>query len=161
MPVEDHLRRRRRPQRLRPLGGFFGLGRAILNAYQSLLFTASTNSNNELKSGCAFNAYVRMPFPEGVRVELVNEIEEQHRQYFYVDWETCPDGLPADTWYFHAEFRRENPFCGWGREIRVNGPEANIVNKGREAWDNNYVILDAEGSGHYIGCDISVTKFQV
>ena len=87
-----------------------------------------------------------MPFREHALVELVNESDEPHRQYFYVDWETCPDGLPADNGYFHAEFRRENPFGGWGHEIRVNTPEADIVNTGREAWENNYVILDAGGA---------------
>ena len=42
----------------------------------------------------------------------------------------------------------------------VNTPEANIINKGQEAWDNNYVILQTKGKGHYIGCNISVTNFQ-
>ena len=148
------------PSVLCPLGDFFGLGHGIVNSYQSLLFTASTNSNNEFETGCALNAYVPMPFHKRARVELINESDEPHRQYFYVDWETCPDGVPADTGYFHAEFRRENPFGGWGHEIRVNSPEADIVNTGREAWENNYVILDAEGRGHYIGCNLSVTNFQ-
>ena len=148
------------PSVLCPLGDFFGLGHGIVNSYQSLLFTASTNSNNLFETGCALNAYVSMPFRERACVELVNESDEPHRQYFYVDWETCPDGLPGDTGYFHAEFRRENPFGGWGHEIRVNTPEADIVNMGREAWENNYVILDAEGRGHYVGCNISVTNFQ-
>ena len=28
------------------------------------------------------------------------------------------------------------------------------------AWDNNYVILETQGRGHYIGCNLSVTNFQ-
>jgi hypothetical protein len=60
----------------------------------------------------------------------------------------------------HAQFRRENPCNGWGHEIPVNAPETNIVNKEQLAWDNNYVILEAEGTGHYIGCNLSVTNFQ-
>ena len=62
--------------------------------------------------------------------------------------------------YFHAEFRRTSPFGGWGHEIRVNTAEANIANKGRLAWDSNYIILDTKGSGHYVGCNLSVTNFQ-
>jgi len=62
--------------------------------------------------------------------------------------------------YFHAEFHRENPFRGWGPEIRVNSPEANIVNNERLAWDNNYVVLDTTGRGHYLGCNVSITNFQ-
>jgi len=148
----------RYPSVLCPLGDFFGLGHGIVNSYQSLLFTASTNNNNRFNSGCALNSYVQMPFGERAVVELVNEGKERHRQYFYVDYEQ--EEIGVDAGYFHAEFRRENPFGGWGHEVRVNTPEANIVNKGKEAWDNNYVILEAKGKGHYIGCNISVTNFQ-
>ena len=31
------------------------------------------------------------------------------------------------------------PCDGWGHEIRVNTPEANIINAERLAWDNNYL----------------------
>ena len=61
------------PSVLCPLGDFFGLGHAIVNSYQSLLFTASTNSNNQFDTGCALNAYVPMPFLERALIELVNE----------------------------------------------------------------------------------------
>ena len=148
----------RTPSVICPLGDFFGLGHGIVNSYQSLLFSTSTNNNNRFETGCALNAYVQMPFRKRARVELVNESRERHRQYFYIDYET---GTVADEeGYFHAEFRRQNPFGGWGHEIQVNAPEANIPNKGRNAWDNNYVILDTKGHGHYIGCNISVTNFQ-
>jgi hypothetical protein len=131
-----------------------------VNSFQSLLFTASTRGNNEWNTGCALNCYAPMPFQERALVELVNESREDHRQYFYVDYELQDAPHPADTGYFHAEFRRENPFGGWGHEIRVNTPEANIANKGRTAWENNYVILETRGCGHYIGCNLSVTNFQ-
>ena len=150
----------RSPSVLCPLGDFFGLGHNIVNSYQSQLFTASTRANNQFNQGCALNSYAYMPFRERALVELVNQSKEDHRQYFYVDYETYDNDLAADTGYFHAEFRRENPFGGWGHEITVNTPEANIINKGKEAWDNNYVILDTKGRGHYIGCNISVTNFQ-
>ena len=141
-----------------PLGDFFGLGHGLVNSYQSLLFSASTRSNHVFNAGCALNSYVQMPFRQRAVVELVNESSERHRQYFYVDYETGT--VPTEAGYFHAEFRRENPFGGWGHEIRVNAPEANIANKEHTAWDNNYVILETQGRGHYIGCNISVTNFQ-
>jgi hypothetical protein len=147
------------PSVLAPLGDFFGLGHGIVNSFQSLLFSASTRSNNQFNQGCALNCYARMPFAERAVVELVNESAEPHRQYFYVDYETYDQPQP-DAGYFHAEFRRTNPFGGWGHEIRVNTPEANIVNRERLAWANNYVILDTQGRGHYIGCNLSVTNFQ-
>ncbi len=146
------------PSILCPLGDFFGLGHGIVNSYQSLIFTASTNQNNSFNRGCALNCYLPMPFQQRARVELVNESSEVHRQYFYIDYETYeePDE-PAG--YLHAEFRRENPFGGWGHEIGVNTPESDIVNTERLAWENNYVILDTKGRGHYIGCNLSVTNF--
>ena len=97
-----------------PLGDFFGLGHGIVNSYQSLLFSASTRSNNVFNTGCALNAYAQMPFRQRAVVELVNESNERHRQYFYVDYET--GDVPSEAGYFHSEFRRENPFGGWGHE---------------------------------------------
>lgn len=147
------------PSVLCPLGDFFGLGHGMVNSYQSLFFTASTSCPNQFNRGCALNCYLPMPFRKRALIELVNESKESHGQYFYIDYETM-DELPEDIGYFHAEFRRTNPFGGWGHEIRVNTPEADIANKGRLAWDNNYVILDTRGRGHYIGCNLSVTNFQ-
>jgi hypothetical protein len=100
-----------------------------------------------------------MPFKKRALVELINQSKEMHRQYFYVDYETY-DKPRKDTGYFHAEFRRENPFHGWSHEIKVNTPEADIVNAEKIAWNNNYVILQTKGKGHYIGCNLSVTNFQ-
>jgi len=149
----------RRPSVLCPLGDFFGLGHGLVNSYQSLLFSASTNSNNKFDCGCALNSYVRMPFRERALVELVNESKQDHLQYFYVDYELDED-LPTDGGYFNAEFRRTNPFGGWGHEIPVNTAPAKVVNTGRTAWENNYVILETRGRGHYLGCNLSVTNFQ-
>ena len=143
-----------------PLGDFFGLGNEIVNSYDSLLFSASTARNNEFNQGCALNSYVQMPFNKSAHIELVNQGTEGHRQYFYIDYELYDQPLDDDVAYFHARFHRRNPFGGWGHEIRVNTPEANIANLEREAWENNYLILDAAGCGHYIGCNLSVTNFQ-
>lgn len=147
------------PSVLCPLGDFFCLGHGLVNSFQSLLFTASTHFNYTFNQGAALNCYVPMPFGQRAVVELINESDEPHRQYFYVDYETLGEP-PADLGYFHAEFRRANPFGGWGHEITVNTPQANIVNAERMAWDNNYVILETQGRGHYIGCNLSVTNFQ-
>jgi hypothetical protein len=150
----------RAPSVLVPLGDFFCLGHGIVNSFQSFLFSGSTSRNNQFNAGCALNCYAPMPFRERALVELVNESREEHRQYFYVDYETGGEPPLEDSLYFHAEFRRQNPFGGWGHEIRVNTPEANVVNAERTAWEGNYVILDATGRGHYIGCNLSVTNFQ-
>ncbi|MDD5704415.1 MAG: DUF2961 domain-containing protein [Kiritimatiellae bacterium] len=144
-----------------PLGDFFCLGHGMVNSFASQLFTASTEVNYKINGGCALNCYAPMPFRRRARVELVNQSKEPHGQYFYIDYERFAAGeLDGDTGYFHAEFRRTNPFGGWAPEITVNTPEANIVNTGRTAWEHNYVILETKGRGHYIGCNLSVTNFQ-
>ncbi len=150
----------RHPSIVCPLGDFFGLGHNIVNSYQSHLFTASARTDNQFNSFCALNSYAPMPFRERAVVELVNESSEQHVQYFYLDYEALEDNPDEHLGYFHAEFRRENPFGGWGHEITVNVPEADVVNKERMAWDSNYVILETKGRGHYVGCNLSVTNFQ-
>jgi hypothetical protein len=146
------------PSVLVPLGDFFCLGHGMVNSFQSALFSASTHYPYRFNKPCALNCYATMPFAERAVVELVNESDELHRQYFYVDYETL-DEFPPETGYFHAEFRRANPFQGWGPEITVNTPEADIPNAGQVAWENNYVILETKGRGHYIGCNLSVTNF--
>ena len=142
-----------------PVGDFFCLGHGIANSFQSLLFSASTRFNNRFEEKCALNCYVPMPFRERALLELVNEGRKTLRTWFYVDYETT-DEISRELGYFHAEFRRANPFRGWGPEITVNVPEANIVNKGELAWENNYLILETRGRGHYIGCNLSVTNFK-
>lgn len=148
------------PSVLCPIGDFFCLGHEIVNSFQTFLFTASTRGNNQFNTGCALNCYAQMPFNKAARIELVNEGESDHGQYFYIDYELYDEPPGDDVAYLHAQFRRENPCDGWGHEIRVNTPEANIVNKEQLAWDNNYLILEAEGRGQYIGCNLSVTNFQ-
>jgi len=148
------------PSVLCPLGDFFGLGNEIVNSYQCYLFSASTWGNNQRNGGCALNCYASMPFKKSARVELINEGDKPHGQYFYIDYELYDEPLGDDVIYFHAQFRRENPCNGWGHEITVNVHESNIVNTEKLAWTNNYLILDAVGKGHYIGCNLSVANFQ-
>jgi hypothetical protein len=146
------------PSVLVPLGDFFCLGHGMVNSFQSALFSASTFFPYQFNKPCALNCYAPMPFARRVVVELVNESDEPHGQYFYVDYETLEE-FPADCGYFHAEFRRTNPFGGWGPEVTVNSQEVDVANKERTAWENNYVILETQGRGHYIGCNLSVTNF--
>jgi hypothetical protein len=141
-----------------PLGDFFCMGHGMVNSFQNALFSASTFFPYRFNKPCALNCYAPMPFAKRAVVELVNESDEVHRQYFYVDYETL-EAFPENMGYFHAEFRRTNPFSGWAPEITVNVPEVDVVNAERTAWENNYVILETKGRGHYIGCNLSVTNF--
>ena len=142
-----------------PLGDFFCLGHGEVESFQSALFTASTAHDPRFGRGCALNAYWQMPFARRARIELLNESAEPHTQYFYIDyerWETWPD----DLGYAHAEFRRANPFPGWGHDFPVYSAVNDVANFGETAYRNNYVILETEGEGHYIGCNLSITNLK-
>jgi len=141
-----------------PLGDFFCLGNGLVNTFQSALFTASTHHNYRHDAGVALNCYAPMPFHKSARIELINQSDAVHRQYFYIDYEL--DDEAREEAFFHAEFRRANPFGGWGDELGVNTAEADVINKGRQAWENNYVILETKGRGHYIGCNLSVANIH-
>ena len=155
------------PSVLCPVGDFFGLGNGFANSYQSALFSASTQHNNQMcydengrsrHVGTALNCYAPMPFRKRAVVELINESEEPHQKWFYIDYETFEDGWDDELGYFHAEFRRANPFGGWGGDLAINTAEVDIPCKERFAWTNNYVILETRGRGQYIGCNLSVAN---
>jgi hypothetical protein len=147
------------PSVLVPLGDFFGIGHSMPATYQSIPFTVSVRPEESFRFGgtAGLNCYLPMPFGRRARIELVNEGDLPYGQYFHIDYELYRDPLPDDTGYLHAQWRRENPCEGWGPDIQVNTPEANIPNLDGAG---NYTILDVEGTGHYVGCNLSVTHFQ-
>jgi len=157
-----------KPSVLCPLGDFFGLGHNIINSYECLLFAVSTESNNRMTDqskaysfshGAALNCYMPMAFRERALIEMVNEgTVKGPGRYFYADYEEL-DSVPDDEGYFHAEWRRTNPFPGWYHNPKGGHGTIEVPNTERTAWNNNYVILDTKGRGHYIGCNLSVANF--
>lgn len=110
-----------------PLGDFFGVGHGLKKAYSSLPMEISSD-------GRAYNCFWRMPFGKKARLTMTNESDKLVRAlYYYIDWVSMP-ALPHDSAYFHAQYRQEKP-C-------QPGP--------------NYLLLDTEGSGHYVGTVLSV-----
>jgi len=144
-----------------PVGDFFGLGHARTYSYQCALFNTSCYQDGGVGGGCAMNSWVPMPFHRNARLEIVNEQEEPvHSFYFYIDHQVYQE-LPDDALWFHAKWRRDNPCEGWKGKgsvwfspewhDRQNGPEGkNLSDK------ENYLILEAEGRGHYIGANFSI-----
>jgi hypothetical protein len=84
-----------------PLGDFFGIGLGRTAVFESALF-----SNPE---GRSFNSVVPMPFRTGMRIVLTNESGSDVPELFYDVSYTLGDRHPANTLYFHAHWRRENP----------------------------------------------------
>ena len=147
------------PSVLVPLGDFFGLGHGIVNSYQSALFTASTNSNNHFNEGCALNSYVPIAVPEA-GAGGVGQRERRGTPAVFLHRPRAAGPAARRGRLPARRVSAHQPVRGLGHEIRVNTPESNVVNREREAWDNNYVILDTRGRGHYLGCNLSVTNFQ-
>lgn len=84
--------------------------------------------------GSAYNCFWHMPFQKSCRMEIVNQSEKMISLLYYnIDWIKL-DSLPEETPYFYAQYRQEYP-----------------LQDGRE-----YVILDTEGKGHYVGTVLAV-----
>lgn len=140
-----------------PIGDFFGLGHGLVKNFVSLPLQMSP------ENGRGFNCWFPMPFQSKARLEVTNEAERPLNLYFYVDYEVYPSATSLDDYgRFHTQWRRVNPTTGWADpNVRwENNPDAmweawSVSNKG----ENNYVILDAAGQGHYVGCHVDIDCF--
>jgi len=96
------------------------------------------------------NCYFPMPFASRARVTVENQSDKPVGSfYYYLDYEAY-DSLGEDQGRFHAAYNQEHP-C---RKVEFAGPEINLTG------EDNYVILEAEGRGHYVGCVLSVDNFN-
>ncbi len=142
------------PSILCPLGDFFCVGHGKPQTFQSYFFSASKCEDERFLTGCALNCYLPMPFRKRAVVELINESDKPRDQFFYIDYETY-DSLPNDAAYLHAEFRRVNPFGGWGGDATLI-ETGKAINKEEKAWRDNYVILDAKGPAGGAICRLEI-----
>ncbi len=132
-----------------PVGDFFGVGHGKVSAYQSLPLNM-TDGTGEDGGHTAMNCYFPMPFARNARVEIVNECAVPVRSfYYYIDYEEHKK--IQNVAYFHAQWRRENPCKAVKFDKRIpQSKQSNLTGK------ENYLILEAEGKGHYVGCNLSV-----
>jgi len=144
-----------------PVGDFFGLGHGRTYSYQCAPFNTSNLERGKIGGGVAMNCWFQMPFRKKARIEIVNEQQEPVKAfYFYIDYQKH-ESLGDDVLYFHAKWRRENPCDGWTGEgsvwhspawgKRMGGPEGENLSDER-----NYLIMEAEGRGHYVGVNFSI-----
>ncbi len=139
-----------------PFGDFFGVGHGKLAQFESMPLNMTHHPSGGMRS--AFNCWWPMPFADSARIEIVNESDVGRPLYFYVDYEEYDEPID-DALYFHATWRRENPCEGWAEPgAPVHTAELNAVqNIGGE---DNYLILEAEGRGHYVGCNLSIHNWD-
>lgn len=134
-----------------PLGDFFGMGHSRAENFSSAPLAMSP------ENGMGLNCYFAMPFSDGCRIEIANEHFSPVRVYYYIDYESY-DSLPDDHLRFHACWNRQNP-CE-GLDDDGNNEFYQFGGKNTTGADN-YVILEAEGLGHYVGCHLDIHNLRV
>jgi hypothetical protein len=103
-----------------PVGDFFGSGWGRYAQLSSLAVCANP--------GSAFNCYWLMPFRKHCRITVTNIADGNMVLYYQINY--ALGDVPADSAYFHAQFRRVNPL----------------------PYRDVYTILDGvEGQGQYVG----------
>ena len=118
-----------------PIGDFFGVGFGFTERFASALVCIDQRPGgltDPAAMGAARNAYFPMPFARAARVTLTNEGKQSSRHWVeinYRTWKKAPENLLS----FHAQYRQGTP--------PPEGP---------------YLILDAKGRGHLVGCVLSV-----
>lgn len=116
-----------------PLGDFFASGFGRRMEVNSLPVV--------VEDGDSYNCYWPMPFRKAARIELVNQSNKPVvLLYFSIDL-VKKKKLPKNTLYFCAHYRQERP-AGSA--------------KGLGETDSEYLILETEGRGHYVGTFLSV-----
>ncbi len=148
------------PGVIAPIGDFFGLGHGLRANYSCAVLSASPSE------GKGLNCWFPMPFHDGMRVEVLNEADKEKLPlYFHIDYEefsTTGSEIMKELFLtFHAHWRRENPCKGWTEEqIRSVSNDEFLTGGTNTSGNANYVILDIEGRGHYVGCNLHVTNLR-
>ena len=85
-------------------------------------------------SSGGYYCYFPMPFDKNARIEVVNDTgEEVFAFYYQINVYQFEDPLHEDVGYFHAR---------WNRDLRTD-------------YDHNYVALEAEGRGQFVGLNFN------
>jgi len=122
-----------------PIGDFFGLGLGTYFLYQSAPLAVGGDK--------ALNCFFPMPFQKHVRITVTNEGRERvEALYWNIDFRAYTSALPANTLYFHAQYRQATP------------NKALVGNKFNLDGKDNYVWMEATGRGHFAGVTMSVLE---
>ncbi len=117
-----------------PLGDFFAQGHSRSYNVNSAPITIGENPR-------ALNCYWPMPFYKHARIEIYNSGQRGIRRIFYnINYELGP--MDTDLGLFHAVYHRNRNLPG--------------QNRFQLEKDKNYVILETQGQGQYVGCVLNV-----
>jgi len=135
-----------------PIGDFFGMGHAQTKNFNSMPLSMGP------EDGKSFNCFFAMPFSKKAEIEVFNEYENPIRLYFYIDYESY-DKLSDPYLRFHSTWRRENPCKGINEKDMSN--EAFEFGGKNLTGKDNYLILEAKGNGHYVGCHLDIHNLRI
>jgi Protein of unknown function (DUF2961) len=134
-----------------PVGDFFGLALGEYFLYQSALTAVASVK--------ALNAYFPMPFAKSAKISVANEGNKPTDNFYYnIDYASVRE-LPSDLAYFHAEYRQAAPCRGWTDEWTRNY-EPLLDSKKNLDGQGNYVFLEAQGYGHFVGVTHGILQNQ-
>lgn len=134
-----------------PVGDFFGLGLGKYFLYESGPLSVGSQK--------ALNAYFPMPFRRSATITITNDGDQPTASFYYnIDYERH-QSLPEDLGYFHAQYRQATPFAGWTTNWTRNG-DTLVNRRPNKDGAGNYVILEAEGRGHFVGVTHSILQNQ-
>lgn len=142
-----------------PIGDFFGAGSGKTTNFVSLPIQMSP------EDGKGFNCWFPMPFKNHGVIEIESQCSLQEvLLYYYVDYELWKD-FPDNLGYFHSQWRR--CVCKGMKEIQPSNEQRPFTRNEEFEFvgynttgENNYILLDAEGKGHYVGCIYTVHNLR-
>jgi len=135
-----------------PIGDFFGLGLGDYFTFEALPLSAAPNH--------AMNSFFPMPFQKHARITVENAGKMKlDALYYNIDYQAYAKPLPADTLYFHAQYRQASPNKGLTGDWKDNGDPLQNDRKNLTG-EGNYVWLEATGRGHFVGVTMSVLQNQ-
>ena len=134
-----------------PVGDFFGLGLGEYFLYESALLSVGSQK--------ALNCFIPMPFRRSAKITVTHEGEQPVGAfYFNIDYQKHKS-LPENVAYFHAQYRQATPNKGWTNDWKLNGDDK-VDKKENLQGEGNYLIMEAEGRGHFVGVTHSILQNQ-
>jgi hypothetical protein len=133
-----------------PIGDFFGIGHGKTVNFWSLPLSMGP------RDGKGFNCFFPMPFSDGARITIENQTEVPLFCYFYVDYEEH-ENINNDYGRFHTCWHRENPCAGQDySKLKLKNWKSEKFSLTNPTHEEDYIILEAEGEGHYVGCNLNI-----
>ncbi|NOW97999.1 glycoside hydrolase family 172 protein [Mucilaginibacter sp. SG564] len=133
-----------------PIGPFFGQGWQESYNYSALPLSASP------VEGRGMVCYFTMPFNNGARIEIDNQSGRNIDHFYYSIDYAAMDKLPANTGRFHSWYNKQ--LTGASKTEGEN--EWGILGKpgNNLCGEDNYVIADIKGKGHFVGVNYYVNS---